>query len=39
MISNPLPYVSEALELPEPDTSWLPVPWPRSKFSGWVFGA
>ncbi len=28
--------VDEALELPEPDTSWMSNPWPRSKFSGWL---
>ena len=26
----------EALNLPEPDTSWMSTPWPRSKFSGWL---
>jgi hypothetical protein len=28
--------VKEALELPEPDTSWMDDPWPRSKFYGWT---
>lgn len=28
--------VQEALALPEPDTSWLTAPWPRSKFAGWA---
>lgn len=27
--------VKEALQLPEPDTSWMPDPWQRSKFTGW----
>ena len=26
----------EAMKLPEPDTSWMSNPWPRSKFSGWL---
>jgi hypothetical protein len=30
--------VREALELPEPDTSWMSNPWPRSKFAGWLDG-
>ena len=28
--------VREALQLPEPDTSWMRNPWPRSKFTGWL---
>jgi len=28
--------VREALELPEPDTSWMDDPWPRSKFYEWT---
>ena len=28
--------VGAALELPEPDTSWMSTPWPRSKFTGWL---
>ncbi len=28
--------VREALALPEPDTSWMSNPWPRSKFTGWM---
>ncbi|MHC4397134.1 MAG: ribonuclease H-like domain-containing protein [Planctomycetota bacterium] len=28
--------VKEALALPEPDTSWMDDPWPRSKFYGWT---
>ena len=28
--------VSQALKLPEPDTSWMRQPWPRSKFVGWI---
>ena len=27
--------VREALALPEPDTSWMSNPWPRSKFTDW----
>jgi hypothetical protein len=30
--------VNEALELPEPDTSWMESPWHRSKFCGWIEG-
>jgi len=30
--------VKEALAMPEPDTSWMSDPWPRSKFSGWMGG-
>jgi len=26
----------EALQLPEPDTSWMNDPWQRSKFTGWA---
>ncbi len=28
--------VQECLALPEPDTSWMTNPWPRSKFTGWL---
>jgi hypothetical protein len=28
--------VSACLELPEPDTSWMNAPIPRSKFAGWL---
>lgn len=28
--------VRQAIELPEPDTSWMDDPWPRSKFMGWL---
>jgi hypothetical protein len=28
--------VSAALKLPEPDTSWMSNPWPRTKFTGWL---
>ncbi len=28
--------VKEALELPEPDTSWMSTPWAREKFYGWT---
>ncbi|MDY7075538.1 MAG: ribonuclease H-like domain-containing protein [Chloroflexota bacterium] len=28
--------VRGALALPEPDTSWMSDPWPRSKFTGWL---
>lgn len=28
--------VAEALMLPEPNTSWMDSPWPRSKFAGWT---
>jgi RNase_H superfamily len=28
--------VQEAMRLPEPDTSWMRNPWPRSKFTGWL---
>lgn len=28
--------VKEAMTLPEPDTSWMTDPWPRSKFYEWV---
>lgn len=30
--------VSEAMKLPEPNTSWMSDPWPRSKFYGWTDG-
>ena len=36
----PLPVgwlpVDQVLKLPEPDTSWMSTPWPRSKFTGWL---
>ena len=28
--------VRKALALPEPDTSWMSNPWPRSKFTSWM---
>jgi hypothetical protein len=28
--------VKAALDLPEPDTSWMSHPWPRRKFTGWL---
>ena len=28
--------VEECLALPEPDTSWMDNPWPRSKFTAWL---
>ena len=28
--------VSECLSLPEPDTSWMDAPIPRTKFAGWL---
>lgn len=28
--------VGDALTLPEPDTSWMSQPWPRSKFVAWL---
>lgn len=28
--------VEEAAKLPQPDTSWMSEPWPRSKFTGWM---
>lgn len=28
--------VAQALKLPEPDTSWMDSPWPRSKFTEWM---
>lgn len=28
--------VREALQLPEPDTSWMDAPWPRERFYGWT---
>lgn len=31
-----LPNVSRALRLPQPDTSWMSKPWPRSRFYGWT---
>lgn len=30
--------VLECLEIPQPDTSWMTDPWPRSKFTGWLGG-
>ncbi len=36
----PLPFgwlpVNQVQKLPEPDTSWMSTPWPRSKFTGWL---
>ncbi len=31
--------VAEAMELPDPDTSWMDRPIPRSRFVGWLDGA
>jgi hypothetical protein len=31
-----VPSVSEAVRTPEPDTSWMRDPWPRSRFYGWT---
>ena len=31
--------VREAMALPQPDTSWMSNPWPRSKFTGWMSGS
>ena len=31
-----IPDVSQALRLPEPDTSWMSRPWPRSRFYNWT---
>ena len=28
--------VQQAIALPEPDTSWMARPWPRSRFTGWI---
>lgn len=28
--------VREAMQLPEPDTSWMSNPWPRTKFTKWL---
>lgn len=28
--------VAEAMNLAEPNTSWMDAPWPRSKFTGWL---
>ena len=28
--------VDQAEKLPEPDTSWMADPWPRSKFTDWM---
>jgi hypothetical protein len=28
--------VDQAEKLPEPDTSWMADPWPRTKFTGWM---
>jgi hypothetical protein len=28
--------VAQCLEMPEPDTSWMSEPWPRSKFTSWM---
>jgi hypothetical protein len=30
--------VKTALNLPEPDTTWMSNPWPRRKFTGWLDG-
>lgn len=29
--------VAEALQIPEPDNSWMSNPWPRSRFTEWMF--
>lgn len=34
---KPLLTVEEAIKLPEPDTSWMSNPIPRSNFYGWAF--
>ena len=35
--AGPLLTVQEALQLPQPDTSWMRrAPWPRTKFVGWM---
>jgi hypothetical protein len=31
--------VKDALKLPEPDVSWMPDPWPRSRFYEWTEAA
>ena len=31
-----VPSVAAALRLPEPDTSWMSNPWPRSRFYAWT---
>jgi len=31
--------VREAMTLPEPDTSWMSDPWPRTKFTSWIINA
>lgn len=36
MVIKELLTVNEAMELPEPDVSWMDAPWPRSKFYGWT---
>jgi hypothetical protein len=28
--------VKDAMKLPEPDTSWMSNPWPRTKFTRWI---
>ena len=28
--------VSDTLELPLPNTSWMDEPWPRERFTGWM---
>ena len=33
---NGLSPVLDSKELPDPDTSWMSNPWPRSKFYGWA---
>lgn len=35
-LSNGWWTVRDAQALPLPDTSWMPNPWPRSKFTGWL---
>ena len=35
-LSNGWLTVGEALQLPEPDNSWMSNPWKREKFTGWV---
>lgn len=36
---NQLLTVTEALQLPEPNTSWMSEPMPRSRFTGWMEAA
>lgn len=35
-VAGRLMTVSEALMIPEPDTSWMTTPWRREKFYGWT---